>query len=155
MFGVDVVQTRDFRVLVLHEGLPVECTRSGTVPAIPFGFRNLSRITGGEHHELLRNATDVDAGTADGGISRRTVLELSLEEGHLGSVARGDAGGTDAARSYADDEEVVVIVVLAGGGLEGGRRAEGGAKEDLPGLVGGEGRSRRGQREEGESEPHG
>ena len=89
--GVDVVQTGDFGILVLHKRLPIERARGGTAPAVALGLGDLPRVAGGEHHELLWNTSHIDAGAADGGISRGAVLELSLEEGHLGAVAGGDA----------------------------------------------------------------
>jgi hypothetical protein len=97
--GVDAVQTRNLRVLVLDERLPAVALRAHR-PAESAGVLEVVAVMGRVHQQLLRNAPHVDTGAA----------EIALL-GHRnpGPVARGDTAGPNAARAGAEGEQVVVV----------------------------------------------
>mmetsp|Transcript_3987 Transcript_3987/g.9612 ORF Transcript_3987/g.9612 Transcript_3987/m.9612 type:complete len:420 (+) Transcript_3987:119-1378(+) len=77
--GVDVVQAGDFLVFGLHKFVPREDSGGGFVPSVSGHFSDRSWVSRGKDHELLGDASDVDAGSSDGTVVGRSVLVLALQ----------------------------------------------------------------------------
>jgi len=94
--AVDVVEAADLDAPVCLQRLPVE-RRSADAPAEAVRFLEALGVVGGEAVQLLRNATDVDAGAAERAVFGDRDARAAL---------RRHARSANAAAAGADDEEV-------------------------------------------------
>jgi hypothetical protein len=99
---VDAVQARDLAVLVGEQRRPVEA-RLTDGPAEALGDLEVLAEMRGVGEQLLGDAADVDAGTAEAAV---------LGDRYLGAVGGRDTTGTDSAGAPADREEIKVEIQL-------------------------------------------
>lgn len=96
--AIDAVEAVDLAVLVADQGRPVEARLAGA-PAIGPGLFEVFAVVRAVDQQLLRYATDVDAGAAQ---------VAALRHRDAGTEAGGETGGADAPGAGADDEQIEI-----------------------------------------------
>jgi hypothetical protein len=97
--AVDAVEPGDLAVLGGDEALPVVLSEMG-LPAEAAGVLHAEAVFGGDDHQLLGHAADIDAGAAP---------EALLGDADAGAVAGRDPAEPGAGRAAADHEQVEII----------------------------------------------